>query len=224
MKIALTVLFCSLLAVPLFADSVTVMGGYVWPRGDSEVFDQNKIETNFQTRDLNGGGIIVRYDHFLGSYVNVGGQLTVYDATTHVTDKDFEFDDGAPIIHENEFLIVPLEFNVHILPLGREARVIPYLGGGAGAYVWRYEERGDFVFDRLSNPHVVSGSAFSDGVNAGWHVEGGVYVPIAHRIALTGEVKYWQAKGHLDRAGFDPHFGPLDLSATMVSGGVSFWF
>ena len=148
-KIALTVIFGSLLAFPVFADSVTVLGGYVAPRGDSDVFDQNKLETGFRINDLNSGGVIVRYDHFLGPFVNIGGQLTAYSADTRVTDVDFEFEDGGPIQHDIRLTIVPLEFNVHFLPLGRESAVIPYLGGGAGAYVWRYEEAGDFVFDRF---------------------------------------------------------------------------
>jgi hypothetical protein len=71
---------------------------------------------------------------------------------------------------------------------------------------------------------VITGSAYSDGWDPGWHVEGGVQIPVSRAIALQFEAKYWQAEGDLDVTGFDPGFEPIDLSATMYSGGVSIWF
>ena len=117
-----------------------------------------------------------------------------------------------------------VEVSFKVLPAGRNVPVIPYIGGGAGLYYWQYEEIGDFVIDRIIDPTIISGIAYADGWDPGWHVEGGVQIPVGRAIALQFEAKYWKAEGDLDVTGFDPAFEPLDLSATMFSGGISIWF
>ena len=225
MRKFLWMIFLFGLAVPAFSDSVTVMGGYVVPRGKSDIFDQNERETTFKVKDLNGFGASISYDHFIGEYFNIGGGITAYDNDTRVTDTEFQFNDGTPIRRRISLEIVPIELNLHFLPIGREQAVIPYLGGGVGAYYWQYEEKGDFVINRNSpNPDVLTGRAFSEGTDAGWHVEGGVQIPFSRSLAFSAEAKYWKAHGDLDRNSFDPGFEPIDLSATMYSAGVSIWF
>ena len=224
MKLALTVVFCTFLALPVFSGSVTILGGYVMPEAKSDVYEQNEFETTFETGDLQSFGGIVRYDHFLGNFINLSGSISYYESDTSVVDLEFEFEDGYPIGRDIRLEIVPVEFNIHLLPAGREAAVIPFVGGGAGLYVWQYEEIGDFVINRFTDPEVITGVAYSDGADPGWHVEGGVHIPVARSVAVTVEAKYWSAKGDLDKAGFDPDFEPIDLSATMISGGVSIWF
>jgi hypothetical protein len=224
-KFLLILGFSLITACPVLAGSLTVLGGYVTPSGSSDIFTQNEQETTFRTKDLNDFGISIGYDHFLNNYINIGGGVTYYRGRTRVRDVVFVFDDGSSVIRDITLEIVPLEFGLKVLPLGREKPVIPYFGGGGGAYYWKYEEAGDFVFNRnTNNPTPVTGRAFSDGTDFGYHLEGGVYIPVGRSLAVTGEVKYWNANGNLDRRGFDPAFEPIDLSATMFSGGVSFWF
>ncbi len=223
-KLLLSILFLSLLSLPAFADSVTVLGSYFMPRGNSDIFDQNELETTFRVSDLNSLGAAFRYDHFVGDFINIGGGVSFFDNDTDVVDNDFEFPNGDPIVRNISLQIVPLEFNVHVLPIGRESPVIPYVGGGVGVYFWQYRERGDFVIDRLTDPHGRTGRADSDGTDAGWHMEGGVQIPFSRNAAATAEFKYFDANGDLDRRSFDPAFEPIDLSSTVISGGVSFWF
>jgi hypothetical protein len=214
-----------LAVIPAFGDSVTVLGGYVMPKGDSDVYRQNELETTFQVDDLNYLGGSVRYDWFLGDFVNLSAGTSFFHNTTTVEDVDFEHTDGAPILRDIRLEIVPLEASVHFLPAGRNPHVIPYVGGGFGFYYWEYEEIGDFVVDRFSNdPRVITGSAYSDGWDPGWHVEGGVHIPVGRSVAIVGEAKYWKAEGDLDVGGFDPSFEPIDLSGVMFSAGVSIWF
>ena len=221
--------FCiiSLLAAfasPAFSDSVTVLGGYLLPGGDSDVYKQNEQETTFEVSDLNDFALTGRYDHFLGDFINIGASLSGYEGHTVVEDRDFEFENGQPIFRDIRLQIVPLEANLHFLPAGRNDHFIPYLGGGVGVYFWEYEEFGDFVIDRFTDPTIINGSAFSDGGDFGWHVEGGLYIPVSHSIAVAAEAKYFDSEGDLDVRGFDPAFEPIDLSATVFSGGISFWF
>lgn len=223
-RLLLLILFSSVLSLPAFADSFTVTGSYFIPQGNSDIFSQNERETTFRTSDLNGFGGSFRYDHFMGNYVNVGGGVSFFDQSTHVVDKDFQFPNGSAIRRNISLQIIPLEANFHFLPAGRELPVIPYLGGGVGVYFWQYRERGDFVVDRLSNPHIVTGRADSDGTDPGWHAEGGVEIPISRSATATAEVKYFKVHGDLDKRFFDPAFQPIDLSNVVISGGISFWF
>ncbi len=157
-------------------------------RTSNKGFSKNGIDLN----DFIGS---VGYDHFFGEYFSLGGNFGFYEGETVVQDVDFTFTDDSPIFRDVRLEIVPLEIALKVLPLGREAAVIPYMGGGAGLYYWEYEEVGDFVIDRNTDPTIVAGTAFSDGWNGGWHVEGGVQIPVSRAIALQFEAKYWKAEG-----------------------------
>jgi hypothetical protein len=223
-KVFLLILIAAAFAAPASAGSLTVLGGYAQPAGDSDVFEQNELELTFEKDDLNSFAFSVGYDHFLGDYVNLGGSVSFLEGDTDAIDRDFEFDDGTPIFRTIRLQVIPLEASVKFLPAGRDAGIIPYIGGGAGIYFWEYEEFGDFVINRNTNPEIISGTAFSDGADPGFHVEGGVYIPFGHSVAFAAEGKYWKAEGDLDPEGFDPLFEPLDLSGFQITGGVSFWF
>jgi hypothetical protein len=213
-----------LFTVPAYSDSIYVLGSYVQPDADSDIFDQNETELTFDRDDLNGFGATFGYDHFLGDFINIGGSIGVYQDDTTVADREFEFPNGRPILRDIRLRIVPLEANLRILPVGRDAVVIPYIGAGAGVYIWEYEEIGDFVFDRFGDPFVESGVAFSDGADFGFNIHGGVQVPVSRSLAITGEVKWTKVEGDLDDESFDPAFEPIDLSTVSYSAGISFWF
>jgi Outer membrane protein beta-barrel domain len=223
-KVLLFMFLCATAALPASAGSVNALFGWVQPSGDSDIYSQNEQETTFRVNDLDGFGGSVGYDFFLGDYVNVGAGFSYYANDTTVEDVDFEFQNGQPILRDIRLEIYPIEANIKFLLTGRDTVVIPYVGGGFGIYFWNYEEIGDFIFDRNTNPHIVSGHSFSDGADPGWHVEAGVFIPVGHSIAIMGEGKYWGAEGDLDIEGFDPAFEPIDLSGLQIAGGISFWF
>lgn len=224
-KILFSAFLVVLLSIPAFSDSMYVLVGYNWPAGKSDVYTQNERETSFRVNDLNWFSGTFGYDHFLGNYVSIGGSVSGYEHDTNVEDVDFEHLDGTPIFRNIRLEVVPMELNLHLLPAGRNAGLIPYVGGGVGIYYWEYEEAGDFVMDRHSlHPSVVRGDAYSDGVDPGWHIEGGIQVPVSSFATIMGEYRYFQAHGDLDTFAFDPAFEPLDLSGSTVSFGAAFWF
>jgi len=214
----------TLFSLPAHSDSFYVMGSYFNPDGDSDVFDQNIMETTFQVDDLNGWGGTFGYNHFIGEHFDLGADLAYYHQDTSVEDRGFEFPDGRSIFRDIHFKIVPVEANFNVRPIGRNYAIIPYIGAGIGIYFWEYEERGDFVVDRNTNPNVITGSAFSDGTDLGWNVHGGLEIPFSRSATINTEIKYSKAEGDLDVRGFDPAFGPIDLSMVTYSAGVSFWF
>jgi len=211
-------------AMPAHSDSVYFMGSYFTPDGESDVFDQNIQETFFEVDDLNDFGGTFGYNHFIGDYVDVGGSVAYYRGVENVSDRDFTFPNGREIRRDIRFKIIPLEANVDVLPVGRHVAVIPYVGAGVGAYFWEYEEIGDFVIDRFTDPRVISGSAFSDGTDFGWNIHGGIQIPFSRSATFMSQIKYSKAEGELDRSGFDPAFGPIDLSMVTYSVGLSVWF
>lgn len=224
-KLLISAFFVILLSTAAFSDSVYVLAGYNWPAGKSDVFTQNESETSFRVNDLNWWSGTFGYDHFLSNYISLGGSISGYERDTNVEDNDFEHADGTPIFRNIRLEIVPMELNLHFLPAGRDAGLIPYVGGGVGVYYWEYEEAGDFIIDRNSfHPTLITGRAYSDGVNPGWHIEGGLQIPVSSYATIMGEYRYFSAKGDLDTRSFDPAFEPLDLSSSMVSFGCAFWF
>jgi hypothetical protein len=214
----------TLYSFPVHSDSFYVMGSYFNPDGHSDIFDQNKAETFFQVDDLNDWGGTFGYDHFIGNYIDVGGSIAYYRTVQTIEDRQFEFPDGSPVLRDIRFKIVPVEANVSFLPIGRNYAVIPYVGAGIGVYFWQYEEIGDFVVDRLTDPNVITGSAFSDGTDLGWNIHGGIQIPFSRSATFISQIKYSKAEGELDVSGFDPAFGPIDLSLVTYSAGISFWF
>ena len=178
----------------------------------------------FKVDDLNDFGGTFGYNHFIGNYVDVGGSLAYYRTVETVQDRDFTFPNGRPVERDIRFKIVPLEANISVLPVGRNLAVIPYVGAGVGVYFWEYEEIGDFVIDRFTDPRVITGSAFSDGTDFGWNIHGGIQIPFSRSATFMSQIKYSKAEGKLDRSGFDPAFGPIDLSMVTYSAGISLWF
>lgn len=224
-KYLISAVFLILLNIPAFPDSFNISVGFNKPSGESDIYAQNERETTFRVSDLNGWSGSIGYDHFLGEHISIGGSISGYQQDTDVEDADFELSNGSPILRNIRLEVVPVELNLHLLPAGRDAGIIPYVGGGAGIYYWEYEEAGDFVFDRATNQRrVVTGRSYSDGTDPGWHVEGGVQIPVSRSGTVMGEYRYWSVKGDLNTANFDPDFEPIDLSGSSVSIGFAFWF
>ena len=144
MKKALAlVAFAALIGIPALGDSITGTAGWVYLRGDSDIYSQNELETTFETSDLDDFGGSVRYDKFLGEYVNLSGGFSFYQSDSTVEDVDFVFDNGQPVLRNIAIEVFPVEVSLpHVLPAGRNVPVIPYFGGGFGFYYWNYERSG----------------------------------------------------------------------------------
>ena len=60
-------------------------------------------------------------------------------------DSNFVNSTAAEIEQDLKLRIVPFTATVRLLPLGHDAPVQPYIGGGVGVFGWRYSESGQFV-------------------------------------------------------------------------------
>lgn len=207
----------------VFADTFSIKLGAFFPQGKSDIWEQNKFETDLTMTDMIGGDVVLGYDIFLSDLINAGITLSFYNRKRTVEDRDFVFPDGFPILRDVELSIVPLELGAKFLPTGRNRKAIPYLGGGLGLYIWEYRETGDFVADRFGDPYIASGDFKASGADLGWHAEAGLQIPWGRRTSLDWEIKYQRLSGELGRD-FDPGFEPIDLSGWILSLGLSFWW
>jgi hypothetical protein len=107
--------------------------------------------------------------------------------------------DGTEIEQDLKLRIVPFTAMVRFLPLGNDAVIQPYIGGGVGAYRWRYSETGQFID---FNDDVFIGNFVGSGGAAGPVFAGGLRVPVASG-GIGFEIRYQSAEGTLpDDQGF----------------------
>jgi hypothetical protein len=109
-------------------------------------------------------------------------QRTVGTIYTALTDPQ-----GNDIAQDLKLRIVPFTATARFLPLGHNAPLQPYVGGGVAVYSWRYSETGSFV--DLDN-NIFTGTFVGSGGAVGPVVLGGVRVPIG-AARIGGEIR-WQ--------------------------------
>jgi len=210
--------------------SIHVHAGRLFARNGSDLFDflfdQFTLEEDAFDAPAFGVGVGValtpRADARFGVDVSRTSKTSEY--------RDFVDNDGLPILQDTELTGVDISGSVklYVTPRGRQISrlawipnaVAPYVGGGAGAVWYRFEQRGDFVdFVDLT----VFGSRFE---SSGWapsaHVFGGADINMWKRLFLALEARYLWADAELGRdfSGFEP----IDLSGLRLSVGVNVAF
>jgi opacity protein-like surface antigen len=200
----------------------------------------------FVTRQLS---LVLSIDSYsknkLGKYKGYVG----YYAETLGTTDNFAF----PDIYEGDYIpshsfnvsITPIQLSLKLLPLGRGGKLIPYVGGGVGFYIWNVRLFGDLI--DFSDEWIYSdpdtgedvpiypinpGKDYTDTrqetkVSMGYHAFGGIMYPIANRTTIELEFKYNLVKGKFQEK--DPYqgfhgFERFDLGGYQISIGINYWF
>jgi opacity protein-like surface antigen len=101
------------------------------------------------------------------------------------------------------------------------ARLVPYVGGGAGVMHYSLLQYGDFV-------DIVDLSVFADQLpSEGWtptaYVNGGIDWLLVKKLAVTVDVRYQLAAPELNESAWTG-FEPLELSGVRVSTGIRILF
>jgi opacity protein-like surface antigen len=225
-------MFVLIIAVPAFADDVfSVKGGYVRPTGDNDLLRLNTRPTTLDRNMLDGLTGEVSYQHFIGDRFGIGANIGYYNSDTNLTELDFQLGDGSTARRDVELRIIPVEFAAEFQPLGHHGAISPFVGGGVGAYLWRYREQGLFISNPGEDvPIFTNGLATTDNTDFGWHVEGGATFPVSHAVSIIGQAKYFSVNA--DMGGPDSELHDLfnqdhpkvDLSQVTFTGGVAFAF
>ena len=256
-----------LLLIPslAFSDSITLRLGYYFPKALSDSYlinHQNSLwaiefdNMSFLPKDYRGGTVGLGYDYFLSKNISLALSVDAYNKSNVGVYRDwavntlaegdfafpFEFFDGGSIIHSFRVTITPVELSLKFLPLGRRARIIPYVGGGASMVFYGVHMFGDMInfnpVDANGDPieyfytdpelgdvviYPVEPVASRDnGTAFGWHAFGGIQFPIGYRATIEAEARYRSAKGRFN--GLFQGFDDFELGGLALTAGISYWF
>lgn len=247
-----------LVPASIFADQIQFRLGVFLPGGVANSYLGSHPDSlwtieldqmSFRPRDFNSVILGVSYDFFVNKYISLAVGVDTYNKSDYgyyrdwvsntLNDGDYAFPYqyylGNDITHSFHVSITPLQLSLKFTPLGRRARIVPYVGGGGSLVFWSVTMFGDMV--DFSTPYVYSDPDLGDvdvypvvpvasresGTAFGWHAFGGIQVPVGYRATIDAEARYQGgAKGNLHDlfAGFEP----LELSGWAFTVGLSYWF
>jgi hypothetical protein len=210
--------------------SIGVRGAWVFASADSDLFDFVRRHLTVDKKDFNGpmigldGSVIVtpRIDVAFGAEFGQARKESEY--------RDFVDNRFLPINQETTLrerhIFGSIRFS--LAPRGRSVSrlawiprgLTPYVGAGAGALWYKFEQSGDFVdFVDLS---VFKDHFSSSGYTPSAHLFGGTDVHLYRILFLTVEGRYVWANGKLGKDFVD--FDPIDLAGFRLSTGIHVLF
>ncbi len=250
-----------------FSRIFTFKAGLFIPRAQSDLWttefeNMSFSKTNYVTTNFGFGyeyfltreaSLVIGVDSYsknkLGNYLNYIGYTDLY-----VPSLDQFLDFAFPDDYTNEdffpnhafnVTITPIQLSLKLTPMGRKGKIIPYVGGGVGLYLWNVRINGYLIyFDEEWYYNESTGEIHGDNpdlsedisiypvnfvdawennkLSFGYHAFGGVMVPFTQRMTFEVEFKYNRARGELKKA-FEG-FEAFDLTAYQVSLGLNYWF
>lgn len=208
---------------------VTLKLGFFVPDGDSSFWRDTEDVFTLNVEDLEDMTVGVDFGVSVNPRAEFSISLDFYDATASSEYRDYVGDDGFPIMHDTSLEIIPVQATFKFLPGGRYSegrkyyalnKIIPYVGGGIGFYLWEYRENGEFI--DFSDMSIYPEVFISDGVAVGAHLLGGIEIPFDPYWSVLMEAKYSIVDDDLNKDFGD--FGKIDLSGWSFIVGTSFRF
>ena len=243
----------------VFSDLVTFRVGYFLPHGANYDINNPRLDDlwwiefdqmTFKPSSYQTANFGFSYEYFFSNHLSLVLNIDSYTKNKLGQYMDFvgyEFEGGEfafPSEFQGDFFpshtfsvsITPFQLSVKIAPLGRRMKIIPYIGGGVGVYLWSVRLFGDFIdfsddsfyyeddeiiVDPIYPIYTVD-SHERNKVNIGYHGFAGVMVPLANRISLEAEFKYNHCIADFKESflGFDP----FDIGGIQISVGMNYWF
>lgn len=210
------------------AARITIRGGYDHANAGSEVFAQSIDALTINRRDFSGLTIGAEIGGALTSRLELTADVGYSHAGKGSEFRHFIDNKDRPIEQRTSFDRVPVTANLrfYLTEPGRSigklawipAKVVPWVGAGAGMMYYRFLQQGDFVDFTTSNvfPSSFESSDWTTTVQG----MGGADISLSPHIALRAEARYLWAKAPLSRAfsGFDR----IDLSGVLGTLGLSY--
>jgi hypothetical protein len=268
MKKSLLLFFAMILLIPSLAFSgiITIKVGFFIPRADSDLWEIEFENMDFGKSHYYNSNFCFTYEYFatkqlsltLGvdpyfknksglynDYIGIVGSAVgqpLYDfAFPNSYEEDFFPDEIFGIIHSFNVSITPIQFSLKLYPMGRQGKIMPYIGGGVGLYIWYVRLSGDIVnfddewlyYDAVLDQDIPVYSIFGQQYlnedsrfTLGYQAFAGLMIPVAQRFTFEAEFKFNYAQGNF-RTGPDTEFGgfeAFDLSGYQISLGLNYWF
>lgn len=215
--------------LPLRMGSISFRIGGFFPSGSSDIWDFNTEDFILAVEDFNSYMIGCEFNWFASRLITLGFAIDYYKKTVGTEYRDYVYEDGSSIFQDLSLEIIPLTVTAKLTPLGNGspsyggrsgAPIVPWVGGGVGIYAFRYEEFGEFI--DFSDFTIFEGDFLTESAAFGFHVAGGVVVPLGIDWDVFGEARYAVVKGDLseDFLGYDP----IDIGGLSAIFGFSYRF
>ncbi|MFC2169640.1 hypothetical protein ACFLRM_03610 [Acidobacteriota bacterium] len=230
----------------ILSDLVTFKFGFFIPRAESDLWEVEFENMDFDKGSFQGTDFVFDYEYFLSKNIGLVLSLGNYSKKKngfyldYILDPDvnfaFDYGEGFEIGHTYSVSFTPVQISLKLAPLGRRGKFIPYLGGGVGLYLWSVSivgyvidfEAAELFYDPNIDEDVIGFEVFEshlsedNKISFGYHVFAGIMVPIGNRISLDAGFKYNFVEGKLTDS-FEG-FEPFDLSGYQISFGIDYWF
>lgn len=209
---------------------VAIRGGWLLANTGSDLYDfitdQLTVDKkNFDTATLSGD-----FGISIGSRFDVIATVEAANSTTASEYRDFVDTAGVAITQttRREEVILSGTVRMALVPRGRRIsrfawvprRLTPYVGVGAGALKYEFQQHGAFVnFQTLG---VFNDTFTSKGWTPTVHALGGADLQLYRRLYLTTEARYTWSSAELSEEFVD--FEPIDLAGLRMSAGLQFVF
>jgi hypothetical protein len=207
------------------AGSLDIRGGGFFPRAESNLFVDDadlyqKDGRALKRSDWHGFTGGAQFNQRIANNVEVGFSVDGYERTLQTSYRDFVGASGREIRQSLKLEIVPVGAFLRFGPTRRGA-FSPYLAIGGDLIYYRYQEFGDFVDFATESHPVINDSFLSEGVAPGFHVAGGVRVPVGDDFSITAEGRYQWAT---DDMGDDFRGNKIDLTGASATLGLNIRF
>jgi len=204
---------------------VSIRGGFNHATAGSDLFSFTEHQLTVDRRDFSSLTFATDVDVALTPRMRMRFGFAIAQSNTPSEFRDYVDNNRLPIQQTTEFRRVPLtaSLKAYLSAPGRSvghfawipARYAPYVGGGAGAMWYRFEQHGDFI--DFTNYNVFPDTFLSDGWTPTVHAFAGTDVSLNPRFAVTFEGRYEWA--HKDLSSDFAGFQPIDLSGFALTGG-----
>ena len=210
--------------------SLGIRGAWVFASANSDLYDFVSQHLTVDKKDFNapmigfdvGWAMTSRFDLTFGGEFSQAKKGSEYRA--FIDNRGLPINQETTLKERNLYGSVRFSFVPRGRSISRFAWVprglTPYVGAGAGALWYRFEQSGDFVdFADLS---VFTDYFTSAGYAPSAHVFGGTDVQLYRILFLTVEGRYVWANAKLDKDFID--FDPIDLAGFRLSTGINVRF
>jgi hypothetical protein len=214
------------------AGNLTIRAGGFFPRGESNLFDDisdlytregsgDNQPRGVQMSDWGGFSGGMAYFSKVAQNVELGVSVDWYERRLDTSYRSYTRPNGSEIQQTLRLRMVPIGLSLRLGPTSRRARIAPYVEVGGDAISYKYEEFGDFIDFFEDDLPVSSDSFVSEGFGFGFHVAGGLRVPLNHDFSIVGEGRYQWAK---DQMGDDFGNNEIDLGGWSATVGFNVRF
>jgi len=218
---ALGILGMAVSAERAAAGGLELRAGAFFPRADSNLFDDDEELYTVDKGDWVGFTGGVEYTLNLTDHVELGFHVDGYEREHDTVYRDFVRPSGNEIFQTLKLTVVPTGATIKYVVNPRRGAFTPYVGVGADAVWYEYEEFGEFIDFNSPDLDVSHDDFIDSGATFGLHAVAGLRFPLGDDFSLTAEGRYLWAKTDM---GEDFRLNEIDLSGPSATIGFNIRF